>query len=91
MKEVPRLEEWVTFPEAAKFLGLTKQALYRRVEMGTIAQKDVRVVGSDSNPLYLLRITATAEMRIDLDQRAAVRLEREQKNSDHTVVATSSL
>ena len=49
--EVPILEGWCTFSEAAEALGISKQGIHKKV-FGENAFKTVRAVGS--KPLYLL-------------------------------------
>lgn len=51
MEDLPELEGWLTLPEAAKLLGLTRQRVYQMVQVGTL--KSVMKLGD--KPTYIIR------------------------------------
>jgi hypothetical protein len=66
--EVPRLEGWLTFPEAAGMPGVSNQGLHKMVfEARRFRVDDVRAVGT--RPTFLWRAAA-------VNAEKAVRVER---------------
>lgn len=74
--DVPKLEGWATFPEAAAELGVTKQAIHKMVfENGEF--QSLRAVGS--KPVYVISIE---EVQAKKESRHTAALERQQKREE---------
>lgn len=68
------LAGWITLGEAADDLGISREAVHRLVQRGTLGKKDVRTVGR--RPVIIVRERAIRELpmspqrRRELDLRA---------------------
>jgi hypothetical protein len=80
-EEIKRLEGWLTFPEAARYLGISPQALHKMVwESHEFPQADLRAVGD--RPTYLIR---TAAVRRRHAARERAKDERREQVADRSL------
>lgn len=90
--EVQKLEGYVTVPQAAAMLGMTKQGLHKTLfqhgDSGPFSSEDLLDVGGDSKPMYLVRVDAVERVRQERAVRAAGKLE---KSTGVRVVDTGDL
>lgn len=85
--EIKQLEGWVTFPDAAAILGMTRYGIGYIVWKARVFDfdNDIRVVGSGGaatgggGKMFVIRQTAL--MAVKKSRDAGVRLEAEQKRS----------
>lgn len=63
--EAPRLNDWITLPEAAEVLGISKQAVHKMASAGDI--KTIHLIGN--RPVY---VVAEAEIRALATRRAEI-------------------
>lgn len=61
--EIPKLEGWLSFPEAAEELGLSKQMVHKMVFVLGIFDiaKDVRSIGE--KPIYVVRESKVLDLK----------------------------
>lgn len=52
--QVPPLEGWVTVAQAAELLGITRQAVHKKILDGTL--HSARRLGSVSKPIFILEV-----------------------------------
>lgn len=52
--QVPPLEGWVTVAQAAELLGITRQAVHKKILDGTL--QSARRLGSVSKPIFILEV-----------------------------------
>lgn len=67
---IPRLEGWLTFPEAGELLGVTKQMVHKLVFKSKVfdLRTDLRTVGD--RPIYIVKeekVRALKERRGNLE------------------------
>lgn len=65
--EIPRLEGWLSVPEAAFALGVSKQMIHKMIHSLNVfnCERDVRKVGD--KPMYLVRESAVEALRKSRD------------------------
>lgn len=61
--EIPRLEDWLSIPEAADKLGVSKQMIHKMIHSLNVFDltKDVRKIGE--KPMYILREAAVESLK----------------------------
>lgn len=61
--EIPRLEDWLSIPEAAFELGVSKQMIHKMIHSLKVfnSDRDVRKVGE--KPMYLVRESAVEALK----------------------------
>lgn len=61
--EIPKLKDWMTFPEAARALGISKQMIHKMVFILDLfdVSEDVRKIGE--KPIYVVRETAVLALK----------------------------
>ncbi len=66
-KEIPRLEDWLSIPEAALELGVSKQMVHKMINTLDVFdyERDVRKVGD--KPMYLVRESAVKALKKSRD------------------------
>jgi excisionase family DNA binding protein len=61
------LKGWITTGEAAQDLGISREAVHRLIQRGTIGRKDARTVGR--RPIIVVRERAVRELPVSPQRR----------------------
>ncbi len=59
-EDIPVLEDYLTFPDAAKLLGISNQAFHKMVFTRDILKDDIRSIGD--KPIYVLPRSAVSQL-----------------------------
>lgn len=75
---------WVLIDDAAAELGVSRQAVHRLLERGTIRPRDARTFGLDPDrpPLIVVREKAIAELPMSPQRAREIRLRAEAAGGD---------
>jgi hypothetical protein len=89
VNEVLPLEGWLTFPEVAEKLGVTNQAVHKKVFGSGDSFPEVRSVGD--KPLYVLPTSVVNRLLQDQEEASAARALRPSSVTGATLVGADEI